>query len=75
MTDEKSQEFARQMKIFGEAYMWVLWNPQKGDVRRDYQQAVAAGNTAYENFNKASKQATEMAEANSRLGPVSPLLP
>ena len=27
-------------------------------------QAVAAGNTAYENFNKASKQATEMAEAN-----------
>ena len=37
--DEKDQEFARQMKIFGEAYMYILWNPQKGDVHPDQVQA------------------------------------
>lgn len=41
--DEVLQEFARQMKIFGEAYMWILWNPQKGDVHPDYAQAQAQG--------------------------------
>lgn len=41
--DEKLQEFARQMKIFGEAYMWVLWDPQKGPVHPDYAQASAQG--------------------------------
>jgi hypothetical protein len=37
--DEILQEFARQLKIFGEVYMWILWNPQKGDVHPDYAQA------------------------------------
>jgi len=41
--DEKNQEFARQMKIFGEAYMWILWNPQKGDIHPDFQRAQSAG--------------------------------
>ncbi|OQB10441.1 MAG: hypothetical protein BWY21_00362 [Parcubacteria group bacterium ADurb.Bin216] len=41
--DEKLQEFARQMKIFGESYMWVLWNPQKGPVHPDWQQAALEG--------------------------------
>lgn len=41
--DDKLQEWARQMKIFGEAYMWILWNPQKGDVHPDYTAAKAAG--------------------------------
>lgn len=41
--DEKLQEFARQMKIFGEAYMWILWNPNKGDVHPDSVQARAEG--------------------------------
>lgn len=39
--DGNLQEFARQMKIFGEAYMWILWNPQKGDIHPDWQQAAA----------------------------------
>jgi len=41
--DEKLQEFARQMKIFGEAYMWILWNPLKGDIHPDYVQAQIQG--------------------------------
>lgn len=41
--DEVLQEFARQMKIFGEAYLWVLWNPQKGDVHPDWLEAARAG--------------------------------
>jgi hypothetical protein len=41
--DEHLQEFSRQMKIFGEAYMWVLWNPQKGDVHPDWIQARQEG--------------------------------
>lgn len=41
--DEVLQEFARQMKIFGEAHMWILWNPQKGDVHPDWAQARAQG--------------------------------
>lgn len=31
------------MKIFGEAYMWILWNPQKGDIHPDYAKARAQG--------------------------------
>lgn len=41
--DEKLQEFARQMKIFGEAYMWITWNPNKGDVHPDWLQAQSQG--------------------------------
>lgn len=41
--DELLQEFARQMKIFGESYMWILWNPQKGSVHPDWVQAQAGG--------------------------------
>jgi hypothetical protein len=41
--DERLQEFARQMKIFGESYMWILWNPQKGDVHPDWIQARQQG--------------------------------
>lgn len=40
--DEKLQEWARQMKVFGEAYMWILWNAQKGPVHPDYLAARAA---------------------------------
>jgi len=41
--DEVQQEFARQMKIFGEAYLWVLWNPQKGDIHPDFIMAQQKG--------------------------------
>lgn len=30
--DTYLQEFARQAKIFGEAYMYILWDPNKGDI-------------------------------------------
>lgn len=41
--DEVLQEFARQVKIFGEAYVWILWNNQKGEIAPDYLAARAAG--------------------------------
>lgn len=41
--DEVLQEFARQMKVFGESYMWILWNPQKGDVHPDWVKAQQRG--------------------------------
>lgn len=41
--DEQLQEWARQMKIFGEAYMWILWNPQKGDVNPQFKEAQSQG--------------------------------
>lgn len=41
--DEKLQEFARQMKVFGEAYMWILWDPQKGDLHPQFLQAQSQG--------------------------------
>lgn len=41
--DEKLQEFVRQMKIFGEAYMWVLWDPRKGDIHPDFIRAQQQG--------------------------------
>lgn len=41
--DQVLMEWARQIKIFGEAYMWILWNPQKGGVHPDYAQARAQG--------------------------------
>lgn len=41
--DETLQEWSRQMKIFGEAYLWVLWNPQKGDVHPDWKEAKLQG--------------------------------
>lgn len=41
--DEVQQEFARQMKIFGEAYLWILWNPQKGDIHPDFIMAQQKG--------------------------------
>lgn len=41
--EEVLQEFARQIKVFGESYMWILWDPQKGDVHPDFAAARAAG--------------------------------
>jgi len=41
--DETLQEWARQMKIFGEAYMWITWNPQKGGVHPQYAMAQQKG--------------------------------
>lgn len=41
--DERLQEWARQMKVFGESYMWILWNPQKGPVHPQYAEARAQG--------------------------------
>ena len=41
--DQKLQEFVRHFKIFGEAYLWVLWNPAKGDVHPQYQEAMLRG--------------------------------
>ena len=34
--DTVLQEFVRQMKIFGEAYLWITWDPQKGDIHPDW---------------------------------------
>lgn len=33
--DEINQEFARQLKIFGEAYLWITWDPNAGDRHPD----------------------------------------
>ncbi len=41
--DEILQEFVRQMKIFGESYLWILWNPVKGDLHPDWIQASQQG--------------------------------
>lgn len=41
--DEVLQEWARQIKIFGEAYLWILWNPQKGPVHPEWAAAQAQG--------------------------------
>lgn len=41
--DEILQEFVRQMKIFGEAYLWITWDPRKGDVHPEWLQAQEAG--------------------------------
>lgn len=37
--DTVFQEYARQLKIFGEAYLWITWNPNKGAIHPDYAQA------------------------------------
>lgn len=41
--DNYMQEFARQAKIFGEAYMYITWNPNKGDLHPDYVEARKQG--------------------------------
>ena len=41
--DEILQDFARHVKIFGEAYLYITWNPQKGDIHPDQQAARAQG--------------------------------
>lgn len=41
--DEVLQEWARQIKIFGEAYMWILWDPQKGSLHPDWVLAQQSG--------------------------------
>lgn len=41
--DEVLQEFVRHLKIFGEGYLWVLWNRQKGDLHPDWVQAAQSG--------------------------------
>lgn len=34
--DEITQEFARQAKIFGESYLYILWDKNKGDLDPEY---------------------------------------
>lgn len=41
--DQTLQEFVRQFKIFGESYLYIKWNPQKGPVRSDYLQLRQQG--------------------------------
>jgi hypothetical protein len=41
--DKYLQEFVRQVKIFGEAYLWITWNPNKGDLHPDWVQAQSQG--------------------------------
>ena len=43
--DTVTQEFSRQLKIFGEAYTWITWNPQAGPVSPDWTkfQAIRPG--------------------------------
>lgn len=41
--DAKLQNFCRHLKIFGEAYLWITWNPQKGDIHPDWIAAQQQG--------------------------------
>jgi hypothetical protein len=41
--DEVLQEYVRSLKIFGEAHLFILWNPTKGDVHPDWIQAKTQG--------------------------------
>lgn len=41
--DRYLQEFVRQFKIFGEAYLWILWDETKGDLHPDWVQAQQEG--------------------------------
>ena len=41
--DQTLQEVCRQFKIFGEAYLWILWNPNKGDLHPDWVAANKKG--------------------------------
>jgi hypothetical protein len=41
--DKHLQEFVRQVKIFGEAYLWITWNPNKGDLHPDWIEAQKNG--------------------------------
>ncbi len=41
--DKHLQEFIRQVKIFGEAYLWVTWNPNKGDLHPDWVESQKLG--------------------------------
>lgn len=41
--DKYNQEFIRQVKIFGEAYMWITWDPNKGDLHPDWVDAQRRG--------------------------------
>lgn len=41
--DQYLQEFARQAKIFGEAYMWITWDPTRGDLHPDQIKQTALG--------------------------------
>lgn len=41
--DKQLQFWIRNVKVFGEAYMWVLWNPQKGDIHPDWAYAAKQG--------------------------------
>lgn len=38
--DETLQEFCRQLKIFGEAYLWVTWDPNAGPTHPDWNAAM-----------------------------------
>lgn len=41
--DKYNQEFVRQVKIFGESYMWITWDPNKGDLHPDWVAAQKQG--------------------------------
>lgn len=38
--DETLQEFCRHLKIFGEAYLWVTWDPNAGPTHPDWTSAM-----------------------------------
>ena len=41
--DKHLQELVRHAKIFGESYLWITWNPNKGDVHPDWLMAQQQG--------------------------------
>lgn len=41
--DRVLQEWCRQVKIFGEAFLWVLWDPNRGDLHPDWAYAAKQG--------------------------------
>jgi hypothetical protein len=41
--DEMLQEFVRHMKIFGEAFLYITWDPQKGDLHPDWVKTQQGG--------------------------------
>lgn len=41
--DEVLQEYCRQFKIFGEAYLWITWDPNDGELHPDWAKAQALG--------------------------------
>lgn len=41
--DKINQQFVRHCKIFGESYLWITWDPNKGDIHPDWLDAQRQG--------------------------------